>query len=243
MKILICGKGGSGKSVIATLLAKGLAKRNFRVLLLDADESNHSLARNFGVSEIKQLIEFLGGKKDVRDRLLRFIQSGGKEKAKLFDEISLKEIPKDLVIEKDGVILLATGKIQDFGEGCACPMGFVTKEFLGALKLENGDFVVVDAEAGVEHFGRGIEANCDLILIVIEPSYDSLKLAEKIKDMCKPIGKKVIVVANKFDDEYRNLLKADVFIPFKKEIFEACLHGREIPLIEEVGELVDAVLR
>ncbi|MDW7989558.1 MAG: AAA family ATPase [Archaeoglobaceae archaeon] len=71
MKILICGKGGSGKSVIATLLAKELARRGKRVLLLDADESNQTLNRKFGVDEIKKLMDFLGGKKEVRDKLFR----------------------------------------------------------------------------------------------------------------------------------------------------------------------------
>nr|MBL0717439.1 P-loop NTPase [Desulfobacterales bacterium] len=39
MKIIICGKGGSGKSTISALIAKGLQDRNFNVVLIDADES------------------------------------------------------------------------------------------------------------------------------------------------------------------------------------------------------------
>ena len=41
MKVAVCGKGGSGKSTITTLLAKELAKRKRKVLVIDSDESNY----------------------------------------------------------------------------------------------------------------------------------------------------------------------------------------------------------
>lgn len=39
-RILICGKGGSGKSSIVSLLGNELAKQKYKVILLDADASN-----------------------------------------------------------------------------------------------------------------------------------------------------------------------------------------------------------
>ncbi len=49
MKIAVCGKGGSGKSTVTTLLAKELAGRNKKVLVIDSDESNYGLSRQMGV--------------------------------------------------------------------------------------------------------------------------------------------------------------------------------------------------
>jgi len=40
MKVLVCGKGGSGKSTITALLAKSMAKKSYHVLVVDSDESN-----------------------------------------------------------------------------------------------------------------------------------------------------------------------------------------------------------
>ncbi|MFO7930342.1 MAG: ParA family protein [Desulfosalsimonas sp.] len=40
MKILVCGKGGSGKSTLSVMLARAFADMGRRVLLVDADESN-----------------------------------------------------------------------------------------------------------------------------------------------------------------------------------------------------------
>ena len=49
MKILICGKGGSGKSTIASLLAKSMAEKGHNVLVIDSDESNFGLHRQLGM--------------------------------------------------------------------------------------------------------------------------------------------------------------------------------------------------
>lgn len=57
MKMLICGKGGCGKSTVAALLARAMQKRGRRVLLVDADESNIGLYRMLGVAMPQPLLE------------------------------------------------------------------------------------------------------------------------------------------------------------------------------------------
>ncbi|RLI59226.1 MAG: hypothetical protein DRO67_10015 [Candidatus Asgardarchaeum californiense] len=67
-RILICGKGGSGKSTIVTLLANALSNENGEVVVIDGDASNPGgLARLlFGLKgSIKPLIEFFGGREKV----------------------------------------------------------------------------------------------------------------------------------------------------------------------------------
>jgi len=48
MKISVCGKGGSGKSIVVTLLASEAKARGYRILVVDADESNSGLFRMLG---------------------------------------------------------------------------------------------------------------------------------------------------------------------------------------------------
>ena len=45
MKIMICGKGGCGKSTLTILLARALTGTGRKVLVVDADESNLCLHR------------------------------------------------------------------------------------------------------------------------------------------------------------------------------------------------------
>lgn len=62
MKIAVCGKGGSGKSTVTTLLAKELAGRNKKVLIIDSDESNYGLSRQMGVDLPLDFTAYFGGK-------------------------------------------------------------------------------------------------------------------------------------------------------------------------------------
>ena len=242
MKILVCGKGGCGKSVVSTLIAKELAARGGKVLVVDVDESNFGIHRNFGVKQPKDFMEWLGGKEKVRERLLRFIQSRASEEVRMIGEITLDTLPEDFVERKDGVAVMAIGKIHEFGEGCACPMGAVAREFLESIRLRDGEYVVVDTDAGIEHFGRGVEGGCDVIVAVAEPSYESIRLAEKIAEMGKSIGKRVVKVANKVDEDVAKLIEADAYIPYSREIYQSCLFGKEVPLIEAAVDTVNKIL-
>ena len=79
--------------------------------------------------------------------------------------------------------MLVIGKIHHIGEGCACPMGVLSKKFLASLETGEKEVILVDSEAGVEHFGRGIVGECDLILGVIDPTSESFQLAKKMAEL------------------------------------------------------------
>jgi CO dehydrogenase maturation factor len=66
--------------------------------------------------------------------------------------------------------------------------------------MEN-EVVVVDAEAGVEHFGRRVDGECDLILGVVDPSYESFMLAQKMEDMAQTAGCEIFYILNKINPE------------------------------------------
>jgi CO dehydrogenase maturation factor len=204
MKIIISGKGGSGKSTITALLAKDLMTSGFRILVVDADESNFGLSALLGMNDPTELMELLGGKKVLGEKMRKSFAEGDKEPMKketIFDQSwSIDEIPGDCVSQKDGLSLLEIGKVKHFGEGCACPMGGLSREFLDRLKLESMDIAIIDTEAGVEHLGRGVEKGVDLILVVLDPSFESLRLANKISTMANEASKPVYFILNKVED-------------------------------------------
>lgn len=94
---------------------------------------------------------------------------------------------------------MAIGKIHDFGEGCACPMGALAKNLLNNMETTSEDIIFVDTEAGIEHFGRGVEEGCDLILMILDPSYESIRLSEKIKELAEKAGKTLYFILNRAD--------------------------------------------
>jgi CO dehydrogenase maturation factor len=76
MKVLVCGKGGSGKSTITALLAKAMAKRSYNVLVVDSDESNFGLHRQLGVEMPDDFMNYLGGKKALGEKMRKAFQKG-----------------------------------------------------------------------------------------------------------------------------------------------------------------------
>ena len=255
-KIAVCGKGGSGKSVLVRLLADGLRNRGRRVLVVDADESNTGLDRMLGFdSRVKPLIELLGGKQKLEEEIVARVKAGETEETMQLvnEEMPVTSIPPEYILETDGIKLVIVGKILMALEGCACPMGIVSRSFLKQLRLEPDEVAVIDLEAGVEHFGRGVETSVDCVLVVVEPSIDSLQVAEKISELANQIEVgDVWAVLNKIASEdiadrlTDYLKKKDIrvigSIHQEPEIFESCLEGRPIRwrvAAEDVDKILD----
>ena len=243
MKIILCGKGGCGKSTVATLLARAYQKEGKDVLVIDSDESNYGLHRQLGFELPEDFTHYFGGKKGA----YRVFD----EKGRVFDERwHLSDIPEEFLSGEEGLHLMAVGKIAEAEEGCACGIGFTGKMFLENLETGDDDVVITDTEAGVEHFGRGLDRCADVILMVIDPSFESIHLSEKIYDMGKALGKPVLFVINKADrgqaamvrDAIRDRDAVIAEIPAQNEIMMAGLKGNPLncdcPGVNKIMEAV-----
>ncbi len=239
MILMICGKGGCGKSTISALLAREYAKQNRRVLVVDADESNFGLHRQLGCPLPVELTSWVGGRKGVFAT-----EKGADVREELFgSRWTIDEIPSECISESDGVKLAVIGKIHEAGEGCACAMGILAKNFLPNLVLLPEDVVIIDAEAGVEHFGRGVDQKVDQILMVADPSFESIQLSEKILGMADALGKPAGIVLNKTDAEKEQMMRAAVsrpdrilaVLPERAEVLMQGLKGEK--LTAEVPEI------
>ncbi len=250
MKIIVCGKGGSGKSTLSVLLGKAFSSKGYRPILVDADESNMGFAAIAGVRPPVSLLAYLGGKKGFKQKLNA---PSGLEavSADLFEtKRPASKIPGKCVAESGKIRLMTVGKIEEFGEGCACPIGILAKRFISGLLLEKDEVLIVDTEAGVEHFGRGIGQTGDLWLMVIDPTAESFRLAKRVQTMARSAGKPLRFVLNKVESEIRKAMldrlpSELVLAEFPKDdsIFLASLEGRGIDIVpKEANILVDKLV-
>jgi len=70
MKISVCGKGGSGKSALTSLLTNQAISKGLGVLVLDSDESNSGLLKMLGFENPPlPLMELIGGKKKLKEKM------------------------------------------------------------------------------------------------------------------------------------------------------------------------------
>jgi len=249
MKISVCGKGGSGKSTVVMLLADAARRLDRRVVVIDSDESNSGLFRMLGFQNPPApLMEMVGGKSVLKKKMH---QPGLLEQP----EITVEDIPAEYTRVTDGLVLISIGKILQSLEGCACPMGVLSREFLKKLRLREKEMALVDMEAGVEHFGRGIDEGIDRVILVVEPAFESVNIAQKIQELAGAMNKVVQTVLNKMpSEEVSKKMEKEIqdrrlnligIIPHDPLIFEAGLEGRtpdQGAAARAAGEILDLLL-
>ncbi len=198
MKIAISGKGGVGKTLLASLLARTFARAGYKVLAIDADP-DANLAANLGfphpeqitpISEMDDLIEERVGVKPG--------QTGS------FFKLNPKvdDLPEKFAVEHQGIKLMLMGRIKRGGTGCYCSEGALLKALISHLILRSKETVILDMEAGIEHLSRGTAAGVDNLIIVVEPGRRSLETAQRIFELAGELGlQNTSVVANKIRSE------------------------------------------
>jgi CO dehydrogenase maturation factor len=194
-KIAVCGKGGVGKSTISSLIATTLVEYGYHTMVIDTDESNPGLYRTFGFDDQPRPLMSI---------LERFSLDGPQPETEWLEneKIVIEDIPSEFVLQQDDLNFMMVGKIDDPLQGCACSMAETTKDLIIKLALKDQEIVLTDQEAGVESFGRGVERGVDTLLIIVEPTVESLALAEKIHYMAEGIGiGRIRVILNKIPSE------------------------------------------
>jgi CO dehydrogenase maturation factor len=240
LRILFSGKGGSGKSSVITLLARELVNREYKIVLIDGDASNPNGLCRLSCGKTDRplpLLDYFGGRQHVdcpSDNPAPLTRLNDAEPV-TERHIRLNEIPEQFYLKKGNLYLFQSGKTNQANEGCDGPMSKITRDFI----VEEGYVTLVDTEAGIEHFGRGIEQNVDMVFIIVDGTFESIEIAAKISDFCWAFRiDKVRAIINKAhspgDEKYiagelqKRKVKLLGSIPYDRKIELAGLMGAEI---------------
>ncbi len=168
--IAVAGKGGTGKSTVSSLIIRFLLKSGkFPILAVDADP-NTNLPNSIGVDVQNSIGSVLS--EYMKDRIS--IPQGMTKQAYL--EMKLHQIIK----EDRNMDVLVMGCPE--GSGCYCGANAILKSYFDDLK-KNYKYVVVDNEAGMEHFSRKTTAEIDLLIFCTNYSLKGLKTVERLSTM------------------------------------------------------------
>jgi len=244
MKIAISGKGGVGKTLLASLLAKTFAEAGYSVLAIDADP-DANLAVTLGlphpetitpISEMSELIEERTGAKP------------GKTTPYFKLNPKVSDLPEKYSSKIDGIRLMVMGKAKRGGSGCYCSENVLLKALIAHLLLARDEVVILDMEAGIEHLGRATAGAVDKLIVVVEPGRRSVETASTIRKLAEDINlPNLAAVGNKIRSQSDRDILTDImpdfeflgFIPYDQAVIDAELAG--LSILDSSQRVVDEV--
>jgi len=169
--------------------------------------------------------------------------------------VKLKLLPdKYISYSEEEIGLVTIGKVREYGEGCACPFNILTRIVLKNLVLEDNEIVLVDTDAGIEHVGRRVEEAVDCIVIVVDPTAESLQSAVLLREVASKLGKSYWIIANKITPRVWAIIKReaeklkvkiDGVVRFDDDLYESILLGERLKTtvaLEDVERILKTMM-
>jgi CO dehydrogenase maturation factor len=167
--ISLCGKGGVGKTTVSALIVRALIEDpSKRVLAIDADPAV-GLATALKIN-VKTTVD------DIRNRFIELLEKGGAGDRDQMLGLLDYEMTGALH-EKGNLAFLSIGRPE--AEGCYCQVNDILKDIIATI-AENFDYVVIDAEAGVEQVNRRVLEKVTHLILISDLSAKGLKVSETI---------------------------------------------------------------
>jgi len=244
MKIAISGKGGVGKTLLASLLARTFAEHGYSVIAIDADP-DANLATTLGFPDANKVTPISEMKELIAERT-----ETKQGKSGLYFKINprVDDIPEKYTLKHDGIRLLVMGPVKKGGTGCYCPENAFLAALLSHLLIARDEVVILDMAAGIEHLGRGTAKAVDRLIIVVEPGRVSIETTYRIEKLAKDIGiENLAVVGNKIHSQSEiefitsQLKSFDIlgFMPYDPALVQAEIS--DLPLLDASQSIALAV--
>ncbi len=240
LNIAVAGKGGTGKTSIASLVIRYLLKNSSGpILAVDADP-NANLGESLGL-EVKQTV---GG------ILADFLKNQIKIPPGMNKQNYLQYKLNEAMVEGKKIDLITMGRGD--GAECYCYPNVILKEFINTL-ADNYRYMVMDNEAGMEHLSRGTTQNVDELLIISDHTVKGIRTVARIKELVselKLVVKRQSVIINFVPAQLDPLVKEELtrlrieptaLIPEDEQLYRYDLELKPLLNLPDTSKAVKAV--
>ena len=191
------GKGGTGKTTLAGLLVRFLLEHNLApILAVDAD-SNANFNEVLGL----EVEDTLG---QAREMLKKEVPAG------MTKDIFIEMKVEQALVETKDFDLIVMGRPE--GPGCYCAANNLLSKCIDRV-MGNYPYLVIDNEAGMEHFSRLTTKDIDLLFVVSDPSRRGMLSARRICDLVDELGIRVgrkFLMINRYQEGLTRLISQQI---------------------------------
>ena len=175
-RVVITGKGGAGKTTFTSVLTKLLAKKSFNVLAVDEDPQINlpyslGLPYDTEIIPVSKNIDYIEEKTGARP--------GEVWGAMLRLNPDVSDVVERFGIKvDDNINLIVMGSVVQAATGCLCPENVLLDAIIKFISLREGEVILLDTQAGVEHFGRALASGFKQAVIITEPTFNAYQVAK-----------------------------------------------------------------
>ena len=212
MRIAFVGKGGSGKTTLASLMFKYIENKNQPLLAIDADINQH-LGQSIGwdIEAIPELGNNLQELKTIlKGRNPNIPSENAMTKTTLPGRGShlIRLEQNDPILERfarkqNNAWFMRLGGFQeeDIGQKCYHAKTGAAELVLNHLIDQSDETVLLDMTAGADAFASGFFTRFDLTVLVVEPTLKSTSVYSQYKEYTQGYDIPICVIGNKIEDD------------------------------------------
>jgi len=174
-RVVITGKGGAGKTTLTALLSKFFAGKGYNVLAVDEDPQVN-LPYSLGIPLDQEITPASRNLDYIEEKTGARPGEGWGAMLALNPDVS-DVVDRFGIRTKDGINLLVMGSVIQAAAGCLCPENALLDAVMHYISLREGEVILMDTQAGVEHFGRALAQGFKQAVILTEPTFNAYQVA------------------------------------------------------------------
>jgi len=187
-RVVVTGKGGVGKTTVTALLTHLFARSGYTALAVDEDpQMNLPFALGMpqdgggGIVPLTKNLDYIEEKTGARPG------AGWGLMLTLNPDVS-DVVDRFGVTGPGGVKILVMGTVVQAATGCLCPENTLLEAVIRYINLRKGEVILMDTQAGVEHFGRSLAKGFGQALLVTDPSFNAVTVVKHAAVLARELG-------------------------------------------------------
>ena len=230
-RVVIAGKGGAGKTTLAALLARLFDAEGYGVLAVDEDpQQNLAFSLGYPAKKASEIVPISRNLDYIEEKVGARPGEGWGVMINLNPDVS--DVVDRFGMKVDEKIdLLVMGSVVQAATGCLCPENALLDAIVRSIKLRDDEVILMDTQAGVEHFGRNLAEGFRNAVIMAEPSFNAIQVAVHSAELADQMGiQHIYLVVNKVrsrEDVEKvsklvgesNFFHSIYYLPFDDEVY------------------------